>query len=63
MKARGKRGAKRSASPLVTNKRRATSPERAEYGCVYLGLSGLDTFAVFATRARLALKTSSNLPH
>src|SRR5689334_22342617 len=47
MKARGKREAKRSASPLVRKLESASSPERAEY---YFGLSGLVAFFVYLSR-------------
>ena len=41
MKARGKREAKRSASPLVRKSKKVSSPEGASYGA-YFGPSGLN---------------------
>ena len=41
MKARGKREAKRSASPLVRRSKKISSPEGASYGA-YFGPSGLN---------------------
>ena len=57
MKARGKREAKRSASPLDQLHKMRRSPERAKYRPPYFALSGLDALFILlpgATRFALA---------